>query len=120
MALSPATIQPFFDPIRRNAETRSHRDWWRSEVAKLRLWRTDDLGASWRKLAAHDQEQIRNRLHQNVFDPAEPQRFWISGCYGASPFITTDVGKTFQRLGNLSHMDGIGVVKSADQGRTWQ
>lgn len=109
-------------------------------VSEAGLWRTDDLGASWRKLAPDDPEQIRHRPHQIVFDPAEPRRFWISGSYGASPFTTGDGGKTFQRLGNLTHMDGIGidftdpqrktlvvglheqarsVHKSADGGKTW-
>jgi len=110
-------------------------------VSEAGLWRSDDLGVSWRKLAPDDQEPIRSRPHQIVFDPAEPRRFWVSGCYGASPFVTADGGKTFQRLGNLTHMDGIGVDctdpqrktlvvglheqarsvhKSADGGKTWQ
>jgi photosystem II stability/assembly factor-like uncharacterized protein len=105
------------------------------------LWRSDDQGKSWQKLGADDKEQIRNRPHQIVFDPANPQRFWMSGCYAASPFVTSDGGKTFQRLGNLTHMDGIGidftdpqrktlvvglheqarsVHKSTDGGVTWQ
>ena len=110
-------------------------------VSEAGLWRTDDLGNSWHKLGADDAEPIRHRPHQIVFDPAEPRRFWISGCYGASPFITTDAGKTFQRLGDLAHTDGIGidftdplrrtlvvglheqarsVHKSTDGGKTWQ
>jgi photosystem II stability/assembly factor-like uncharacterized protein len=110
-------------------------------VSEAGLWRSDDQGKSWRKLGAEDKEQIRNRPHQIVFDPRDPQRFWISGCYGAAPFVTGDAGKAFQRLGNLSHMDGIGidftdpqrktlvvglheqvrsVHKSTDGGATWQ
>jgi photosystem II stability/assembly factor-like uncharacterized protein len=110
-------------------------------VSEAGLWRSDDLGISWRKLAPDDQEPIRNRPHQIVFDPTDPRRFWISGCYGASPYVTGDGGKTFQRLGNLTHMDGIGidftdpqrktlvvglheqartVHKSTDGGKTWQ
>ena len=61
------------------------------------------------KLGADDKEQIRNRPHQMVFDPKDPGRFWISGCYGPSPFVTADAGKTFRRLGNLTHMDGVGI-----------
>ena len=110
-------------------------------VSEAGLWRTDDRGASWRKLGAGDQQQIRHRPHQVLFDPADPRRFWVSGCYDASPFVTADGGQTLQRLGNLSHMDGIGVDftdprrqtlvvglheqarsvhKSTDSGRTWQ
>jgi photosystem II stability/assembly factor-like uncharacterized protein len=87
-------------------------------VSEAGLWCSDDLGASWRKLAPNDQEQIRNRPHQIVFDPAEPQRFWISGCYGASPFVTADTGKTFQRLGTLTHMNGVGVDFTDPQRKT--
>jgi len=110
-------------------------------VSEAGLWRTDDQGQSWRKLAPDDPEQIRHRPHQIVFDPKDPQRFWISGCYGAGIFTTADGGKTFQRLGNLSHVDGLGidftdpqrktlvtglheqarsVHKSTDAGQTWQ
>ncbi len=83
-----------------------------SGVSEAGLWQTDDLGGSWHELAPADREQIHNRPHQIVFDPADPRRFWTSGCYDASPFMTADGGKTFQRLGNLTHMDGIGIVKS--------
>lgn len=110
-------------------------------VSEAGLWRTDDKGQSWRKLAPNDREQIRHRPHQIVFDPKNPERFWVSGCYGASPFATTDGGQAFRRLGNLTHMDGIGidftdpdrktlvvglheqarsVHKSTDGGQTWQ
>ncbi len=110
-------------------------------VSEAGLWRTDDQGKSWHKLGAGDKEQIRNRPHQIVFDPADPRRFWISGCYGDGIFATADGGKTFQRLGNLTHVDGIGidftdpqrrtlvtglheqarsVHKSTDAGKTWQ
>lgn len=110
-------------------------------VSEAGLWRSDDQGKSWRKLGADDKEPIRNRPHQIVFDPKDSARFWISGCYGPSPFITADGGKSFQRLGNLTHMDGIGIDftdpkrqtlvvglheqvrsahKSTDGGATWQ
>jgi photosystem II stability/assembly factor-like uncharacterized protein len=109
-------------------------------VSEAGLWRTDDQGKSWHKLGAADTAAIRNRPHQIVFDPADPTHFWVSGSYGASPFRTVDGGKTFQRLGGLNHMDGVGidftdpqrrtlvvglheqarsVHKSADGGKTW-
>lgn len=87
-------------------------------VSEAGLWRSDDKGRSWRKLGPSDPEPIRHRPHQIVFDPADPQRFWVSGCYGASPFVTTDGGKTFRRLGNLTHMDGLGVDFTDPQRRT--
>jgi photosystem II stability/assembly factor-like uncharacterized protein len=87
-------------------------------VSEAGLWRSDDRGKTWSKLGAEDQEQIHNRPHQIVFDPRDPGRFWISGCYDASPFVTTDAGKTFRRLGNLTHMDGIGVDFTDPQRKT--
>lgn len=110
-------------------------------VSEAGLWRSDDQGQSWRKLAPDDTEPIRHRPHQIVFDPAQPQRFWVSGCYGPSPFVTEDGGQSFRRLGKLAHMDGLGVDftdpqrrtlvvglheqvrsvhKSTDGGQTWQ
>lgn len=110
-------------------------------VSEAGLWRSDDKGDSWTRLGADDREQIRNRPHQIMFDPKNPGRFWISGCYGAGVFTTDNGGRSFRRLGNLSHVDGIGVDftdpdrktlvvglheqsrsihKSADGGLTWQ
>ncbi|MCY2954472.1 MAG: hypothetical protein NTU53_21285 [Planctomycetota bacterium] len=87
-------------------------------ISEAGLWRSDDQGKSWRKLGTEDKEQIRSRPHQIVFDPKDCSRFWISGCYGASPFVTADAGKTFHRLGNLSHMDGIGIDFTDPQRKT--
>jgi len=110
-------------------------------VSEAGLWRSDDQGKSWHKLGADDKEQVRHRPHQVVFDPKNPHRFWVSGCYGPAPFVTADAGKTFRRLGTLTHADGIGidftdperktlviglheqarsVHRSADGGATWQ
>ena len=44
--------------------------------------------------------------------------FWVSGCYGDAPFRTDDGGKTFQRLGNLAHADGVAVDFSDPQRKT--
>lgn len=110
-------------------------------VSEAGLWRSDDRGQSWRQLAPDDTEPIRHRPHQIVFDPDDPGRFWVSGSYGASPFLTGNGGKSFQRLGSLTHMDGLGVDftdprrktlvvglheqarsvhRSRDAGKTWQ
>lgn len=75
-------------------------------VSERGLWATADDGASWKKLGG---DEIRNRPDRIVFDPKNPAVFWVSGCYGDSPFMTEDGGKTFQRLGKLQHSDGISV-----------
>ncbi len=78
-------------------------------VSEAGLWSSTDGGASWKKLGASDKVPITNRPSQIVFDPKDPQTFWISGSYGPGVFRSSDGGKTFQRLGELNHVDGIGV-----------
>jgi hypothetical protein len=84
---------------------------------------------------------IANRMTAIVYDPANTNRFWESGTYSASPFVTTDDGQTFTQLGSLSGSDLIavdfsdpdrktllaggheaatqGLLLSTDQGATW-
>jgi photosystem II stability/assembly factor-like uncharacterized protein len=78
-------------------------------VSESGLWSSLDGGETWKKLGAHDREPIRNRPHQILFDPKNSRAFWISGCYGAGIFRTTDGGVSFRRLGKLDHVDGIAV-----------
>ncbi len=75
-------------------------------VSERGLWASSDEGATWRKLGG---DEIRNRPDRIVFDPKDPKTFWVSGCYGDSPFRTDDAGRTFHRLGKLQHSDGISV-----------
>ena len=78
-------------------------------VSERGLWSSSDGGASWKKLGVNDKEQIKHRPHRILFDPQNPAVFWVSGCYGPTPFKTTDGGATFQRLGALNHADGVAV-----------
>ncbi len=110
-------------------------------VSESGLWASDDAGKTWAKLGAEDKEQIKHRPHQMVFDPKDVKTFWVSGCYGAGVFKTTDGGKSFTRLGDPQHVDGVGIDfsdpdrktlliglheqarsihKSTDGGKTWQ
>ena len=75
-------------------------------VSEVGLWATVDGGATWKKLGG---SEIRSRPDRIVFDPKNPQIFYVSGCYGDAPFKTEDGGKTFQRLGKLAHADGVAV-----------
>ena len=50
-----------------------------------------------------------SRPDRIVYDPRNPKIFWVSGCYGDAPFRTDDGGKTFHRLGKLTHADGVAV-----------
>jgi photosystem II stability/assembly factor-like uncharacterized protein len=75
-------------------------------VSERGLWMSSDAGATWHKLGS---DEIKNRPDRIVFDPKDKNTFWESGCYGEAPFVTHDRGRTFQRLGNLAHADGIAV-----------
>ena len=75
-------------------------------VSEVGLWATVDGGATWKKLGG---SEIRSRPGRIVFDPKNPQIFYVSGCYGDAPFKTEDGGKTFQRLGKLAHADGVAI-----------
>jgi hypothetical protein len=84
-------------------------------VSEAGLWESTDEGATWKKLGGNE---IRSRPDRIVYDPKDSAIFWVSGCYGDSPFRTDDGGKTFQRLGNLSHSDGIAVDFTDPERRT--
>ena len=87
-------------------------------VSEQGLWLSADKGATWKKLGAGDKEQIKHRPHQFIFDPTDPSTFWVSGCYGAGIFKTIDGGKSFVRLGNLNHVDGLAVDFSDPERKT--
>lgn len=84
-------------------------------VSERGLWLSSDDGATWRKLGG---DEIQNRPGRIVFDPKDKNTFWESGCYGDAPFVTHDYGRTFQRLGNLAHADGIAVDFTNKKRRT--
>jgi len=84
-------------------------------VSECGLWETIDEGRTWKKLGG---DEIKNRPDRIVYDPQNPAIFWVSGCYGDSPFRTDDGGKTFNRLGKLSHSDGISVDFTDPQRKT--
>src|SRR5687767_15199088 len=87
-------------------------------VSEQGLWSSADGGATWKKLAAQDRDQIRHRPHQIVFDPKNSRTFWVSGCYGPGIFRTTDGGASFRRLGSVNHVDGVAVDFSDPARRT--
>src|SRR5476649_1741455 len=62
-------------------------------VSERGLWATGDGGANWKKMGG---DEIKNRPGQIVFDPKNVNTFWVSGCYGDSPFKSEDGGRTFK------------------------
>ena len=65
----------------------------------------------WRALGTGaGSEAVDNRPFSILFDPQDPKRFWEAGGYhGGGVFTTTDGGSTFRQLGNLSHLQAVGV-----------
>jgi photosystem II stability/assembly factor-like uncharacterized protein len=86
-------------------------------VSERGLWSSTDGGATWKQLGTSG-EALKQRPHKIVFDPRDPAVYWVSGCYGPTPFMTADGGKSFKRLGNLNHADGIAVDFSEPERKT--
>jgi photosystem II stability/assembly factor-like uncharacterized protein len=80
-------------------------------VAKQGLWVNDAGTDQWTQLGTGPgSDDVTNRAAAIVFDPDVPERFWESGHYGdAGAFVTEDGGATFDRLGDIEHLDGISV-----------
>jgi photosystem II stability/assembly factor-like uncharacterized protein len=111
-------------------------------VAKAGLWGTEDGGKTWSKLGSGaGSASITNRISALVFDPDHPGTFWESGIYnGGGVYKTTDNGKTFAQVGDVTHNDSVSVdfgdperktmlagphearskvFRSTDSGKTW-
>ena len=112
-------------------------------VSESGLWSSTDGGETWSAMGegGEAKDKITNRPSRIIFDPKDPKVFWTSGCYGPGVFRTADGGKTFQRLGDVNHVDGLAIdfadpqrktmvvglheqarslMKSTDGGATWQ
>jgi photosystem II stability/assembly factor-like uncharacterized protein len=112
-------------------------------VSEAGLWSSTDGGATWSAMGQGGDagSRITNRPSRVIFDPKDPKVFWTSGCYGPGVFKTADGGKSFQRLGDVSHVDGLAIdwadpqrqtmlvglheqarslMKSTDGGKGWQ
>jgi photosystem II stability/assembly factor-like uncharacterized protein len=80
-------------------------------VAARGLW-INTSGTTWTRMSdsAVDSDRIVNRPTAIVYDPKNPEIFWVSGIYNeAGIYKTTDGGKTFRRLGDVWHNDFISV-----------
>jgi hypothetical protein len=111
-------------------------------VAKAGLWGTEDGGKSWSKLGTGaGSATITNRISAVVYDPDHPGTFWESGIYnGGGVYKTTDNGKSFAQVGDVTHNDSVSIdfsepdrktmlagpheapsklFRSTDSGKTW-
>jgi hypothetical protein len=84
------------------------------------LWASNDGGDSWRVMGqAESSAKIDNGAGSIVFDPEHPETFWEAGQYGsAGLFRTDDGGDSFERLGDVLHLDAVSVDFSDPDRRT--
>jgi hypothetical protein len=80
-------------------------------VAKGGLFASDDGGAHWDPLGTGDGSAvITNRPSSIVYDPDHPGTYWETGIYnGGGLYKTTDSGKTFVQVGDVTHNDLVGI-----------
>lgn len=85
-------------------------------VAGQGLW-ANTSGAEWTKLGGGGPVQVQNRPQTILFDPDNSSQYWVSGSYSPpGAFRTTNGGGSFDPLGDVIHLDGLGVDLS-DPGR---
>lgn len=89
-------------------------------VAKAGLWRSVDGGATWNPMGqGAGSDVVTHRLSTIVYDPDNPERFWISGTYnGRAVFVTEDGGTTFRALGEVLQGDMVDVDFTDPERRT--
>jgi len=80
-------------------------------VAKGGLFASDNGGATWKPLGTGSGSAlITNRPSSIVYDPEHAGTFWESGIYNdGGVYKTSDGGKTFARLGDITHNDLVSV-----------
>lgn len=80
-------------------------------IARQGLWASTDGGASWNQLGVGPgSTKVDNIASSIVYDPTNLKRFWETGIYeGHGVFRTDDDGATFVALGDISHVDLVGV-----------
>ena len=108
-------------------------------VALQGLWSSTDAGATWSRLGQGEgSEQLTFRPTAIVYDPQDPQRFWVSGLYNNGVYVTNDGGATFRLLLSqwsavdvsvdftdperkvvLAPLDALMLYRSTDGGATW-
>lgn len=90
-----------------------------ASVVSRGLWATTDGGVHWKRLGQVGQRPPDDgQAVQFLRDPENPARFWCSGMYGFGCWRSDDAGHSFVRLGDATHLDGIGVDFTDPQRRT--
>ena len=78
-------------------------------LADRGLFISNDGRKAWTPLGK-DQPALQQKSWpgQIVFDPADPQAFWIASRTGAGLFATADSGTTVTRVGNVESVSAVG------------
>jgi hypothetical protein len=77
---------------------------------KQGIWASTDGAATFMKLGAGaGSASVTHGPVAILFDPMDPKVFWESGMYGPGVYKSADDGATIQLLGNIQHLDGLGI-----------
>ena len=79
-------------------------------LADRGLFSSKDGRKAWVPLAK-DQPALPQKSWpgQIIFDPNDPNTFWVASRSGAGLFATTDAGVTLARVGNVESVSGVGI-----------
>jgi photosystem II stability/assembly factor-like uncharacterized protein len=77
---------------------------------------TTDGGITWTRLGG--EKPIDHITVQVLFDPKDSRIWYVSGMYGPGLFRTGNAGRTFERIGDLTHLEGVGVDFTDELRRT--
>jgi photosystem II stability/assembly factor-like uncharacterized protein len=77
-----------------------------ASVVRQGFFTGDGISAKWEQLGS---AVVGNRTSSIQYDPTNPAIFWQSGTYGPGVFRTSDGGSSFTRLGNVQHIQTVGV-----------
>lgn len=111
-------------------------------VADAGLWASNNGGANWRHLGGgrENKDQPRTIPSQILFDPKDATKFWVTCATGPGIYRSSDMGRTFERVGTLENVTDLsvdfrdalrltmlagqadtpkGLQKSIDGGKTW-
>jgi photosystem II stability/assembly factor-like uncharacterized protein len=84
-----------------------------TDVGLHGLWSSNDGTANWTQMGlGAGSAMITNRPSSIVYDPANSDVFWESGIWSpgiGGVYRTTDGGKTFALLGNITHIDLVSI-----------
>lgn len=85
--------------------------------ARGEIWRTDDAGATWQKLAGGLPEQLKSRPGTVYVDPEEPKHVFVAcdlprGGTDAGVFYSADAGESWRKLADFQKVVSLTTVRA--------